>query len=146
VEWAWLDYMCLHHEFYDNRFFLWHFQLWYRGICVCSRPCYVFVCVCEYGMSAMYVVWQYVFAWQVDDQAIESMPMETMKEGSSRSKTIHSFHQRQDCIISYWKIISIPKELEYLQILVKFTRKWNENLKSSNIIRTKRNTSNPHDL
>jgi hypothetical protein len=21
VEWAWLDYMCLHHEFYDNRFF-----------------------------------------------------------------------------------------------------------------------------
>jgi len=21
MEWAWLDYMCLHHEFYDNRFF-----------------------------------------------------------------------------------------------------------------------------
>jgi len=20
VEWAWLDYMCLHHKFYDNRF------------------------------------------------------------------------------------------------------------------------------
>jgi hypothetical protein len=37
----------------------------------------------------------------VDDQAIKSMPMETMKEGSSRSKKIHTFHQRQDCIISY---------------------------------------------
>ncbi len=74
----------------------------------------------------------------VDDQAIKSMPMETMKEGSSRSKKIHTFHQRQDCIISYWKIISIPKELEYLEILVKVTRrKWNENLKSSNIIRIK---------
>jgi len=22
VEWAWLDCMCLHHEFYDNRSFL----------------------------------------------------------------------------------------------------------------------------
>jgi hypothetical protein len=21
VEWAWLDYVCLHHEFYDNRSF-----------------------------------------------------------------------------------------------------------------------------
>ncbi len=21
MEWAWLDYMCLHHEFYDSRFF-----------------------------------------------------------------------------------------------------------------------------
>jgi hypothetical protein len=36
----------------------------------------------------------------VDDQAIESMPMETLKEGSSRSK-IHTFHQGQDCVISY---------------------------------------------
>jgi hypothetical protein len=44
VEWAWLDYMCLHHKFYDNRSFLWHFQLWYTCICVCSRPCYVFMC------------------------------------------------------------------------------------------------------
>ncbi len=31
-------------------------KLWYTSICVCSRPCYVFLCVCEYGMSAMYVV------------------------------------------------------------------------------------------
>jgi len=31
-------------------------ELWYTCICVCSRPCYVFVCVCEYGMSAMSVV------------------------------------------------------------------------------------------
>jgi hypothetical protein len=62
VEWAWLDYMCLHHKFYDSKSFLWHFQLWYTGICVCSHPCYVFMCVCEYGMSAMYVVWQYIFA------------------------------------------------------------------------------------
>jgi hypothetical protein len=45
MEWAWLDYLCLHHEFYDNKYFLWHFQLWYTGICVCSRPCYVFVCI-----------------------------------------------------------------------------------------------------
>jgi len=62
VEWAWLDYMCLHHEFYDSKSFLWHFQLWYTGICVCSRPCYVFLCVCEYDMLVMYVVWRYVFA------------------------------------------------------------------------------------
>jgi hypothetical protein len=32
------------------------------GICVCFGKCYVFMCVCEYGMSAMYVVWRYVFA------------------------------------------------------------------------------------
>jgi len=70
VEWAWLDYMCLHHEFYDNIFFSWHFQLWYTGIYVCSCPCYVFVCVCEYGMSAMYVIWWYVFAWHT--QKIEN--------------------------------------------------------------------------
>jgi len=31
-------------------------ELWYTNICVCFRPCYVFVCVCEYGMSTMYVV------------------------------------------------------------------------------------------
>jgi hypothetical protein len=31
-------------------------ELWYTGICVCSRPCYVFMCVCEYGMLAMYVI------------------------------------------------------------------------------------------
>jgi hypothetical protein len=31
-------------------------ELWYTGICVCSHPCYVFVCVCEYGMLMMYVV------------------------------------------------------------------------------------------
>jgi len=31
-------------------------KLWYTSICVCSRLCYVFLCVCEYGMSTMYVV------------------------------------------------------------------------------------------
>ncbi len=25
-------------------------------VCVCFCPCYVFMCVCEYGMSTMYVV------------------------------------------------------------------------------------------
>jgi len=39
------------------------FWFWYTDICVCFRPCYVFLCVCEYGMSMMYVVWWYVFAW-----------------------------------------------------------------------------------
>jgi hypothetical protein len=45
VEWAWLNYMCLHHKFYDNRSFLWHFQLWYT-IFVYALVHVMCLCVC----------------------------------------------------------------------------------------------------
>ncbi len=37
VEWAWLDYMCLHHKFYDNRSFSWLCCMCIRMIVGISR-------------------------------------------------------------------------------------------------------------
>jgi hypothetical protein len=107
VEWAWLDYMCLHHKFYDSRSFL-----WYTGICVCSSPCYVFLCVCEYDMSTMYVVWWYVFAQQCAFSPFwdTNIPPTSMKciimvdsfEDIPTSIPLNSFH-----VVILWWIISM---------------------------------------
>lgn len=75
----------------------------------------------------------------VDDMITRSRPTESLKEGSIGSKILTLFIKNKISLSLMETILSIPSELEYLESLVKVTKKKrDENIKITNVIGVER--------